>query len=219
MAYPEHVLLSFGGLLSELGNFDEIWQCNVRATGASGGYVDNPQTYLNEVHAAISTWWSAAGHAMASTSSLQYLKCNNINAAGHYADAGAAYEYLYSPTVPGGGTAQVPSFCSVVFSWRTVISRGPGSHGRIYPPNYCFTPYSGGAGIGSNDVITARNSAVALLTVLANASGTMPLTPSVVSKSAGTSTPINRVGIGTLYGYQSRRKNAATEVYSFVNWP
>lgn len=218
MPFPEHVLFSFGGLLTETESFDEIWQCNVRGVAQGQGYMVNIQTYLDEVAPALKSWFSG-GHYMSASSSLQYLKVNNINPAGHYADPSTTFEHLYSPTQAGGDQAVAPAFTSIAYSFRTERSRGPGSHGRIYPPNFCSATINGGSAIGTQDVTLHRTAAHDLLALILNQDGTVGLTPCVVSGKAAIAEPITRVGIGTVYDFQSRRKNHAVEVYSFAAFP
>nr|CRY93631.1 hypothetical protein [uncultured prokaryote] len=220
MPYPQHVLIQMEGLLSEFvsGDAGELWSCSVRGLGPGGAYLTDPQGFIDDIAAPLSAWFSAQATTMASSAYLGSLKVNNINADGHYADDATTYEHLYSPNVPGNAAPVAPAFCSLAFEWRTAVARGYGSHGRIFPPNFAI-PTLGGSGVSAGNASALADSGVALLQVLSNPDGSEQFEPCVVSKKGGVARPITRVGVGDLYDYQSRRKNAGREVYNFKAYP
>jgi hypothetical protein len=218
VAYAPHTLVQFGGPNTSLGVADEIWQCNIRGIAPGGGPIADEDTYLGEIHDALKTWFQSIGASMCNESSLEYVKVNAINAAGHYAEAGQTHEYLYAPAAAGNADVKVPSFLSNCIVFRTIVARGPGSHGRIYPPNYSI-PVALGSSISAPDQNNVRDSGQALIALLKNTGGTQHLSPSVVSKTGGVVQPITRVGCSNLYDYQSRRKNQGAIGYSFSDVP
>lgn len=218
MAYAPHTLVQFGGFNTSLGTADEIWQCNVRGIAPGGGAIADEDTYLGEIHDALKAWFGGDLASMANSASMDYVKVNAINAAGHYADESQTHQYIYSPAIPGQAAPSVPSYLSCCMVFRTIVARGVGSHGRIYPPNYAI-PVSAGASISAANQNNVRDAGQALIALLKNNAGTQKLVPSVVSKTGAVVQPISRVGSSNLYDYQSRRKNQGAIGYSFSDVP
>lgn len=221
MPYLDHVYVAFGGQLNEIGTADEIWQCGVRVAPGDitqGHFAQaDLQTYLNDVTLTLSAWFTDPASHMSSQSSLGYLKINNINAAGKYADANTN-EHLYSPPIAGGDNTQgSPGFCSNVLSFRSAALRGFGTHGRIYPPNFGASLFRGSI-IAEQDWEDIAASAVGLIDLLRNTSGTVHATP-IIASATGVNGRIARAGAGNVVDYQSRRKNAVPEVYRFAPAP
>src|SRR3982751_1490693 len=129
MAYPQHALVAFGGDLPG----GEQWTCGVRVIGGNAGYLANPDNYLNDLYPLLATWMSTAGNGLRSDATLKYVKANNINSAGHYAD-GTTHVHTYGTPPAGGNTPWWPPFVTCSWSWTTAVSRGVASKGRIYPP-------------------------------------------------------------------------------------
>ena len=219
MAYTEHIRVSFGGALNIQSTADEIWNCNValRAPVAAARTQEFTDEYLSQIHANMLAWFQEPGNKLAASASLTFLKANYITPAGTYLLGGTSM-YMFPANVLGGVPAKVPPILSACTSWHTARSRGPGSHGRVYLPN--FTVGSAASMfISEGDRAAIVTGGKALLTVLRNAGGTAFGDPVIASKVDGSLTDITEVACGSVYDVQRRRKDAAKEVYSVGSWP
>lgn len=206
--YPIHYLVAFGGGVSTAA--DEVWQCGVRGLPGAG-YVDtfDPDTYLDEIQAALSSWFSNADNMMCSYANLQWVKCNQIAADGTYVDP-TTHVHYYGTPVAGGTSLLHPLDNSLVMTWGSEKTHGPGTYGRIYPPNSTYT-LAGAFTVGDADAIKNATAGKALLTVLNNhSSSSSVFGPCIVSKRNATATEITRVSSDNIYDVQRRRKNRAS---------
>lgn len=209
MGFLPHALVQFGGTLAALSGPSEIWSCGIRVTkpvpGGGGGYLDDPQAVANALAGPLATWFGTAANGMSADASLKFLKVNNIDPNGHYADSST--HQAASITRSGGGTPVAPSFCSIALTLESNVSRGHAHRGRIYLPNYCYTPI--GAQISSADVAKVLAAGKALLTLLQSpVAGSVLTTPVICSKlGAGTTRVIDHLSVDNVYDYQSRRKD------------
>lgn len=223
MAFAPHYRVSFGGTLAEgvNGDVDEIWACNINVTPASGNTFD-VEAYLDQMSPALKGWFGAGQNGLASDSTLDYVKVNQVGADGKYVDPTFTHRRDYTPGVVGGASPVNPQILSVCLSWVTGKLRGPGSHGRIYPPNMTFGTATGML-IPQADQDKAAAAGVKLLQTLNNASNSPfrpgPLAsyiigiPVVSSAINGTNTPIIACRVGNVKDVQRRRKNALRETY------
>jgi hypothetical protein len=133
--YTPHLLVAFGGVWDDQPG--EVWECTLRGLVQSG---DDPaafdsDAYLASVAPSLSTWFSGGVALMAGHAQLKWLKCNAINATGHYTHPTTSV-FDYSGTILGsGGSLVTPGFCSLAYTWETGIARGRAHRGRMYPPN------------------------------------------------------------------------------------
>lgn len=222
MAYAQHYRVTFGGTLAEgvNGAIDEVWACNVNVVPAGGGTMDE-DAYLASVGPKLANWFGAGQNGMSSAATLNYIKCNRVGADGKYVDRTGSHRFdLPTPRV-GGRTPVNPQIMTTCLSWVTVLQRGPGSHGRIYPPNNTLGDTTGEL-IPASDAIGQANAGVALLKILNNSSnapspntGTGPVArPVIASGINGTNTDITGCRVGNVKDVQRRRKNALIEVYT-----
>jgi hypothetical protein len=148
MAFTAHTLVAFGGKLTNNTSPDQ-WQCGVRLAildpdGISWrAGLSDPQVYLNALHAPLLTWFqralvTTAGSEFATLRAdayLDWVKVNNIDALGHYADPTTTHRFDYSGTAGGGGSVNIiPPFVTAAVSLTTALARGRGHRGRIYLP-------------------------------------------------------------------------------------
>lgn len=215
MAYPPHALCQFGGKLDlhAAGDRGEIWSCGVRLKSAAGGFLDDPETFIDVQVPRIKAWFVANTSTMRTDASLEYVKINNIGADGHYT-GGTTTERHFTPVFGAGHSATYPSYLTVAWSWTTGISRGLAHAGRVFPPNGFV--YSGGSAITSGD--RNEHAAAARALILA-CNGTLPETegavPVVVSGLRGGAIhDITGVRVGDVVDVQRKRRNASAETYA-----
>jgi hypothetical protein len=212
--YAPHLLMQMGGRIVLAGHPDEVWSCGIRGRLLAPQDNADSMDYLNEVAPNLLAWWKSPPNGMANTASLDYLKANLINAAGHYADAGNTNAHNFPANSMGGGLPTVPSFCTVAWSWTTLKARGTSSKGRIFLPNY--TPDMGG---NASPFITPAyqaasvQAAIGLLGVFRNTGGTVSVDTSIFSSIDASHQSIQGVRVGNVIDTQRRRKNAYTESY------
>jgi len=219
MAFAPHYRISFGGSLAEAFVKDEIWNCTVNGRDDSTGPAHNftEDTYLDEIQAALATWFASSDAGHSNQATLDYVKCNLINAAGNY-DSNDSHTFFYSGTaVRGGGTPAYPQIITTAISWGTSKARGPGAHGRIYPPNNTFDT-ANTLEMSVNSQTGLVRAGKALLTVLTNAGNENNLMPVVASNVDASLTDITSVRVGSVKDVQRRRKDALVETYVKDLW-
>jgi hypothetical protein len=218
MAYPQHWLLTFGGSLGT-GRNPEIWQCGLRGKPSDGSGLtmgSDEETALDRLVPGLQAWWTNAANATNSDAKLEWVKLNEIGPDGHYVQSSTHVRAFAG--IAGTAGSGVPSWLTVCFEWRTSKGRGPGSHGRIFPP--LALP------AGADDIIPAArqtlflNSAKDLLKNVENPEGaTTAFAPGVVSEKDGTFSPITHALVGDVIEFVSRRRNAVKPLYMSVTYP
>ena len=220
MAYKQHHRVTFGGELSEYSPTapDEIWACNVNVTGRNAESFDE-EAYLDAIVPHLSAWFASPEARMSNLATLTYVKCNQIDPDGKYSDTGHTHRRDITPKVQGAAGPVDPDIISIALSWTTGVARGPGAHGRIYPPNATVGP-SGKMTVTPADAQTLATGAKNLLTLLGNADNDGPsLFPVIASKVNATNTTITGVKVGNVKDVQRRRKSAMHEVYTYLAAP
>lgn len=220
VAFQKHARVNFGGSLRALSGRNEIWSCtvNVSTHAAAGWWLASPQTYMEAIADDIKTWFTAVGNHMSASASLDYLKVNNINPDGTYAEA-ITHSHTY-PVDTMGGVGQIgPAFLSIVTTFETDLARGYAHRGRVYLPNNTFN--ATGSQISDADATTVRNTGAQLLTKLLinEPTGGALVQPCVVSKHAAELNDISGVSVDTVYDFQSRRKNRTQGNRVRAAWP
>lgn len=215
MPFSPHYRISFGGTLTEGAAPDEIWNCNINArdpeTPPAHDFTED--TYLTEIQAGLSAWFSSADAGNSSKSRLTFVKCNLINAAGKY-NSDDSHTFFYPGAgVAGGVTPLYPQIITTAISWGTARSRGVGAHGRIYPPNPTFDDPTT-LEMGASEIAGLVTSGIALLRALANSANENVLVPVIASNVDGSLTDITLVKVGSVKDVQRRRKDALVEAYT-----
>lgn len=219
MGYPEHWLLAFGG---HQGNAEEIWACGIRL-GVYGdpfsSGIDEEQYLTNTAVPALTSWFGNANAKIHSAARLTWVKFNEIDSEGLYADQTTTHERL-SLNISGGGASvgAHPLQVAVVLSWRTdAAERGLASKGRIYSPRPVVSVDLNGDVSGPDRVLIA-DAAALLLNGLDASDGIPPapvLRPSIVSRGKKTGSTwgpgaihqIDRVVVDSALDIQRRRAN------------
>lgn len=231
MAYKPHALVSFGGTLGA-GLTADSWQCGVRVcalaqptTQTLGG----PDLYLAAIQTAVGNWFAGAqvntvgseSQAMRQDATLQWLKVNNIDAAGRYQDRSKTNVYFYPTPFIGPGLSGIPPFVTLAVSMTTAKSRGPGHRGRIYLP---FNIPANGSNVYGGVIQAFGRKVKSLLSILegtpdGGSAGGAAVRAVVASKVDASLNPITGVAIGNIYDVQRRRKEQAEETYTALAYP
>lgn len=218
MAWSPHARVVFGGALNDLGLLgSDIWQCTVNVVPLDmvEGWCD---PYLAAIQAPLKTWFTAVASEMSTNADLRFIKANLIGADGHYSNPTVTHRFDYTSIGVGAKAPTMPGYLSLAMSWSTALTRGPGSKGRIYPPNAPTAAGSGQSVANSTSTNNAMNAAKALLTVLASTTTTQA-TPVIASGVNAAVTPITGVRCGNLIDVQRRRRNSINETYVAAAWP
>lgn len=220
MVYSTHALVQFGGSISftDFPNTPaEIWSCGIRFAADGGDPLAlDMEAFLTAVQNPLATWYHDATNGMSNNTTLDFIKANLIGPDGKYVDKTNTHQFDWSPVIAGGVTPTVLPIASLVFSWRTAKKRGPGAHGRIYPPNFT---YGSGASVEVDTVDqgSAANAGQRLLRLLTAAWIPAGLAHAVVASKVDASlTPVTLVSVGNVWDTQRRRKNALAETYVTV---
>ena len=220
--YTPHTLIQFGGRLaasgSETTTYNEIWSCSLRGhqnNFGAVGPVPDPGLFMTNTAAALASWFSATANNISQLATLDYLKINNIDAAGHY--TAATNEYNYNPQPRGGIVAAgntLPMFNTLAVTFKTVAPKGRASRGRISLP---FSLQSLGSGASSASLATqtyATEGTKRLLTLFRNGlpgpSGIL-FVPTVYSSVGAEWSYITSIRTGRRFDTINRRKNAVPE--------
>lgn len=201
-AYQPHYRLAFGGPLY----VDEEWSCRLNIT-SSGDLPDDSEAddMLPDLVTALSTWVLAANSLLSSATGLSWVKFNEINAAGHYVNAGSSRVAEVNPIVYGPGSPALPPQVAVAVSLRTAHTRGKAHIGRMFTPALSV-------GVGSNGMHSAGTNLAGTATTLLNAINAV-VTPAGVSiiSSTGESNHVTRVAVGRVFDTMRTRRRSLSE--------
>lgn len=216
MAYTPHVLFAMLG--SWIGDEEEVWECTVRlsADGGGGDTLD-PEAYLAQIKTPLQTWFAAATTHISQFATLNTIKVNHVDAAGHYVDP-ITHLRDYTPPIQGSDVTPWPGKTSLVYTWETGLARGPGHRGRIYPP--ANNP-GGVSAFRCDPTVATRNAqnGAGLLAVLKNTAFAVAGThgqPVVASKIGGVINNITGCTSDNVYDSQRRRGNRIPTARSAV---
>ena len=178
-------------------------------------------TLVQNAAAAVSTFWSTATALVDHIYKLEFLRLASIGTDGKYVPGTIAYDWIYSGSVPGGGSGgtdlyKFPLQVSAVSSLLTGLARGQAHKGRLYLP-YITSNIQTNWNWQSAD-ITTRSTAVAQMITTLNT--VMPGPASVFSKgtkaqpTVGAKHAITQVVTGGKPDTQRRRAKQAAEILS-----
>lgn len=124
-----HVYLQWGGKLPG----GESWSNGLRFRGPAAAAGADAAAMLVGAAAAVVAYHQRAGSKIGSDAKLSFVKCNGIDAAGHYIGDGTN-QALYSDIAGGSAASGQPNQLACCVSLTTGYSRGPAHRGRIYQP-------------------------------------------------------------------------------------
>jgi len=216
MAYSPHFLLQMIGTIGTAN--PEIWSCGIRMWGADYGSFDEVEYMEGLAKDRCAAWIATVGARIGSNCSLDKIKFNHIDAAGHYSDPGGSQEYVYpTPVVGGAGLPNTPYQSAVVLTWRTnAADRGPGSKGRIYSPCPVVAVDPATGLFPTANALTMAQAAATLLNTLDISIGTEPFRPCILSGVNGAHNQIDWVSVDNRIDTQRRRANALVAASSLV---
>lgn len=209
MGYPRHWLLAFGG---HQGHIEEEWACGIRLMiqGVQDAPVDEEQYLTNTAVPALTSWFSNPQAKIYQGARIVWVKFNEIDSAGHYADTSATHERQGLAIAANGGSAPLhPLQCAYCLTWTTsAATRGPASMGRIFSPRPVLTVDINGD-VASAERLAVAGAAKGLLEALDVSVGVPPgavLRPAIVSPvGTGQANQIDFVGCDSRLDIQRRR--------------
>lgn len=218
MAFPKHLLLSFGG---SMGN-DEIWSNNVRLTSTNDlSYEDFYAAALDqidEIATEVKTYVSNPWSHYSSSCKLLFVKLNPIAADGRYWNTGATNAIYYTPAAPGavGQAAPGPFQVALAVTLRTFQERGPAHSGRWYVPAGELDVDTATGAVSSGTAEQLRDSTAILLNAINDNPGIdqKGIIAAVVSGTHGVWNAVTAVQVGRVPDTQRRRRNALSENYT-----
>jgi len=180
-------------------------------------------SFLTSIAAAVSAFHGNTTTKAGANTYLDNLSAALIDTNGRYAGGSAQSTTIYNYPAPvaGLGTSTGPYTQAMVWSLRSSILRGPGSHGR------CYYPFLSASVDGTTGGISpgTQNSYLATVLILINAINSQAslsfATNSNVSNvsplGSGFRAPVTRVGIGQRMDTQESREKSISEAYAFGN--
>lgn len=219
MSYAEpfvqlRILGTFGASGSAIG---EIWQAGVKLRNpGTAPSAANLAAFLAACETPIETFHAHPAHTIGTNCFLQELTAAYIGTDGLYV-GGASQQTTRRVTgpTPGNTTTLWPWTQALVISLRTLLTRGPGSNGRVYYP---FTGHGIEGSDGRLEASAAQafaNGAKAMLDGINDAAETnLPGTGgvSVMSKvGSGIAATVTSVRVGRRLDRQERRENDLLE--------
>lgn len=220
VTYTPHYLLQMIGTRGT-GN-PEIWSCGIRLWSNSFSGFDEIGYMNGLAKDACGAWMARASSKIGADASLDMIKFNFINAAGHYDDPGNTNAYTYPvPVVGTGGTSPNPYQACAVLTFRSKeVQRGRASRGRIYSPAPVVSVSAGSGLFPAADALLMAQSAQTLLNTLDVGFGE-PITggtirPHIMSSVDGTHHQIDWVDVDNRLDVQRRRANQLVPVKSTV---
>jgi hypothetical protein len=203
-----HYYCQWGGTLP--GN-DE-WSCGIRLAPNDPQSAVNDPALLAKVATAIQKFHTTAGAGISGRAILTFVKCNLIEADGHYSE-GVTYEQVMA-NVPGGGgsTNSPPNQIALAISLTTAVSRGPAHRGRFFAPMPIYLLANDGR-ISTADQALAKTTATTLLTELNAASANTKVAVYSRKRLAPAHRIVTGIAVGRVYDTQRRRRNKLVEAY------
>lgn len=210
-AFQPHYRLQFGGSLFTV----EGWSCRLNIT-SSGTLMDSAaaDTAFPALWAAVQSWVQNADAALSQATHLDYVKFNEINAAGHYVHPSAVREKHFDTPIPGTGgdahaMANLPAQISVVVSLLTANLRGKAHRGRMYTPALAAY-FDQSSGLLNQQGLIA-SSATTLLNAI---NAAVPNHGVSIISTTGESNHVTRVAVGHVFDtMRTRRKSLPEKTY------
>lgn len=161
----------------------------------------------------ISAWFIRPGTGISYTAKLEWIKLAHIGVDGLYVED--AFVRDLPASIRGGLAEPVAPQLSVALSMQSLIRRGPGKDGRIYPPQ------TGTVALNGTDSISGSR-AESFQTLL-NAINDLEVDPGISASvilvsplKGGFSSYVRKVRVGNVIDTQRRRRNKIQEVYTEV---
>jgi hypothetical protein len=205
-------------------NIVEHWQAGFHITKNGGviGGTSELTSFLTNIRTAVTTFHASATLNAGNICYLDALSGAYIGTDGKYAlgPLQTTTRVALTTSTPGGGVSTNSWATAIVLTLRSALTRGPGSHGRIYWP-------STGAAVQSTNGVLAD---VTVNSIAANASTMLNAINAVAATNWGTGTniglvspkgsgfqsPVTRVGIGHKIDHMESRERDLPEAHVFA---
>jgi hypothetical protein len=226
MAYANpFVKMSMEGHFGSSGtNKVEYWSAGLHIGGTALAPTGSALLgFLTAIAPAVSTFHSGVGNFTGTNTFLDSLSAALLDKTGHYAGGSlqTTTRYTYPAPVAGTGTPTGPWSQAMVWSLRSVVLRGPGSHGRCYYPAInASCGAATGTISGSQQAAYLANVLILVnaINVAAAANLSTPANVSLVSPiGAGVEAKVTRIGIGARLDSMESRETKIPEAYVFGN--
>lgn len=203
----------------------EIWRCGFHVSTITGGNYSN--TALDKLCQDVFTPLSVY-HAKTTTNAGTHTWLVSTSAAvigedGNYLGGGVQTTRRYTPgtATAGSGTAIHPLPTSVCITLRSIVARGPASHGRLYWPALATSISGTEDGRLTPAQATARVADMKILFDAINASfaGSIGTGHAVTLESqvgTGVSAPVIRVGCGRKLDAIENREGEFLEEHAYA---
>jgi hypothetical protein len=199
----------------------EQWRAGFKLSSLGGGSFDpaNLLSFLTTIAPFVSAYHTNASVAAGTVTYLDSLSAAYIGTDGLY--VGGALQpttrYTYGSPVAGLGSVTQPFSQACVISLRSILLRGPASHGRIYWPGIGLQCASGTGIMAAGTVgaiATAAQTMINSINTAAAARFGSGSNVSLMSKvGAGRQSPCIQVGIGYRLDSMESRENRLLEAY------
>lgn len=210
---------------SGVSNTVEIWRAGFHLTKNGGvvGGTSELTNFLTNIRPALTTYHSTAAVGAGSSCFLDAVSGAYIGTDGNYA-LGSLQSTTRVPlttSTPGSGTTDKPWPTANVISLRSLLLRGPASHGRIYWPA-TSQGIQGATGVIAGSTVSSVAAAAKLMldavNVQALANFGTGCNVGLVSKvGTGFQSPVIRVGIGQKLDHIESREGEIPEAHVFQN--
>jgi hypothetical protein len=175
--------------------------------------------FLTAILPAFSSFHTNTGNAWGTNVWLTGASGALIGVDGRYANGSLqpTTRVALGTPVSGFGTPNMPWATALVFTLRSLVLRGPGSHGRFYWP-MTFSQIASGTGVASAGTVGAwATSAQTLINAVhsqANTSfGSGTYVGLVSPKGAGIQSPVAQVWVGGKPDHMESREHRLSEAY------
>ena len=209
----QHLHMVWGGALPG----GEIWSNSLRLAADHLG--DDPigvwtwqqlDDWLHgELKDEVRAWHVSVGAHIQMGATLQYVKLNYVNMAGHYVDPNT-HEHVYSPPATGQYSGPIPpNQVALVVSLVTGLERGYAHRGRFYSPLPAAAVQDDGL-ISVGIATEVANAAAAFLTAVNDTPGldntSSPNVCVMSSRGTGATHVVTGVEVGRVLDTQRRRR-------------
>lgn len=219
MAYPTHWLLQFGGSLFQ----EEEWTCGLRMQYPTQFVQDVvEEDVIEELQEDLEAWVGRGNSFLSNAVKLNFVKFNQIDAEGHYAEETATHARFFADVPGGPGSASMPPQVAVCLTLRTAVQRGMAATGRIYAPAMAISPEQVSGLMDASQVALMAESFKTLIGDLNNAPGIGILEGKVVVASQGGQggpgilRPVTAVSVGRVFDTHRSRRSSLPETPTTV---
>jgi hypothetical protein len=206
-------------------NIVERWTAGLHLTKNGGviGGTSELSSFLTNIRTAAIAYHSDSGVGAGVSAYLDSISGAYIGTDGKYA-LGALQStttVALTTSTPGAGSAQNPWSTAGVLTLRSLLTRGPASHGRCYWPAV-GQPTTSTTGVVATGTVngwsaTAATFLNAVNAVAATNFGTGTNIGLVSNKLSGFQSPVTKVGIGQKLDSMESRERDIPENHKFTN--